>query len=211
MKRNGIYCVVMDLPFIAVLALRSLSTSQESSSREFVCCSLPVGLVQEPTCTIAITVQLCVAFLPIPGCSVLYSCSTAFLGSTEGAGHVIVDFEVLCELPWRHVHAYKEARGVRRYLLLLQEILCNTSVWTCGCRGIFTYVNAKRPGSVICILPQPFVCKDLSWRMACTCFHNNWRSTCEAISCSWFSISPGLHLHEVLQWHIYHVQLQTLI
>ena len=29
-----------------------------------------------------------VAFPPIPGTSALYLCSTAFLGSTEGAGYV---------------------------------------------------------------------------------------------------------------------------
>lgn len=109
---------------------------------------------------------------------------------------IMVDFEALCGLPWCHVHAYKVAWGVQRYLLLLQEVLCITGVGTCGCQffHIIMLINARRPGSVICIPPQPFVCKDPSLRMACTCFHSNWRSTCEVISCSWFSISPGLHL-----------------
>ena len=34
---NGVYRVVVDLSFIAVPSLRSLWTSQESSSRQFVC------------------------------------------------------------------------------------------------------------------------------------------------------------------------------
>ena len=78
----------MDLLFVAVSASRSPWTSQESSSREFVCCSSPAGLAQEPSCTIALAVQLRVAFPPVPGRSAIHSCSTAFLGSTKGAGYV---------------------------------------------------------------------------------------------------------------------------
>ena len=63
-EENGVYRVVVDLPFVAVSALRSLWTSQESSSRQFVCCSSPAGLAQEPPCTIAIVVELRVAFPP---------------------------------------------------------------------------------------------------------------------------------------------------
>ena len=38
--------------------------------------------------TIALTVQLSVAFPPIPGTSALYWCSMEFLGSTKGAGYL---------------------------------------------------------------------------------------------------------------------------
>ena len=37
---------------------------------------------------ITLAVQSRVAFPPIPGTSVLYSCSTAFLSSIKGAGYV---------------------------------------------------------------------------------------------------------------------------
>ena len=87
-RKNGVYPVVVDLPFVAVSALRSPWTTQESSSRQFLCCSSPAGLAQEPSCTIALAVQVRVAFPPVPGTSALYSCSTAFLGSTKGAGYV---------------------------------------------------------------------------------------------------------------------------
>ena len=87
-EENGVYRVVVDLPFVAVSALRSLWTSQESSSRQFACCLSPAGLAQEPPCMIAIVVELRVAFPPVPGQSALYSCFTAFLGSTKEAEHV---------------------------------------------------------------------------------------------------------------------------
>ena len=85
---NGVYHVVVDLPFVTVSALRSLWTSQESSLRQFVCCLSPAGLAQELPCTITIAVELHVAFPPVPGRSALYSCFTVFLVSTKGAGHV---------------------------------------------------------------------------------------------------------------------------
>ena len=87
-KKKDIYPVVVDLPFVAVSALHSPWTSQESSLQHFIRCSSPAGLAQEPSCTISLAVQLRVAFRPIPGTSVLYSCSTPFLGSTKGAGYM---------------------------------------------------------------------------------------------------------------------------
>ena len=87
-RKNEVYPVVVDSPFVAVSALCSPWTTQELSSRHFICCSSPAGLVQEPSCTIALAVQLHVAFPPVPGTSALYSYSTAFMGSMKGEGYV---------------------------------------------------------------------------------------------------------------------------
>ena len=87
-EKNGVYLLCVCLPFVTVSALCSPWTTQESPSRQFICCLSPAGLAQEPSCTIALAVQLRVAFPPVPGTSALYSCSTTFLGSTKGAGYV---------------------------------------------------------------------------------------------------------------------------
>ena len=42
-REDGVYRVVVDLSVLAVSASRCPWTSQESSSRQFVCCSSPAG------------------------------------------------------------------------------------------------------------------------------------------------------------------------
>ena len=81
-REDGVYRVVVDLSVLAVSASRCPWTSQESSSRQFVCCSSPAGLAQESLCTVALAIPVRVGSPAVPGRSALHSSPTPVLGST---------------------------------------------------------------------------------------------------------------------------------
>ena len=84
-REDGVYCVVVDLSVLAASALRCPWTSQESSSRQFVCCSSPAGLAQESSCTVVLAIPVRVGSPPVPGRSTLHLSPAPFLGSTKAA------------------------------------------------------------------------------------------------------------------------------
>ena len=84
-REDGVYRVVVDLSVLPASASRCPWTSQESSSRQFVCCSSPAGLAQESSCTVALAIPVRVGSPPVPGRSALHSSPAPFLGSTKAA------------------------------------------------------------------------------------------------------------------------------
>ena len=84
-REDGVYRVVLDLSVLAVSASCCPWTSQESSSRQFVCCSSPAGLAQEESCTVALAISVRVGSPAVPGRSALRSSPTPVLGSTKAA------------------------------------------------------------------------------------------------------------------------------
>ena len=84
-REDGVYHVVVDLSVLTASASRCPWTSQESSLRQFVCCSSPACLAQESARTVALAIPVRVGSPPVPGCSALHSSPMPFLGSTKAA------------------------------------------------------------------------------------------------------------------------------